>query len=67
MQVAFNGLLHWVIHLLMPTCIEFLNILGNFPPPTRLIAKQLIHEVAPLYVPTCSLAGHTTPYHAQLL
>ena len=39
MQVAFNGLLRWALHLLMTTRVEFLHILGNLPPPPVLIAK----------------------------
>ena len=51
MQVAFNGLLCWALHLPMPTCIEFLHILGNLPPPMVLIAKQLVCYVASLRAP----------------
>ena len=51
MQVAFNGLLRWALHLPMTTCVEFLHILGNLPAPTVLIAKQLVHYVACLWVP----------------
>ena len=51
MQVAFNGLLHWELYLLMTTNVEFLHILGNLPPPPVLIAKQLIHYVASLQAP----------------
>ena len=39
MQVAFNVLLRWALHLAMPTRVEFLHILGNLPPPMLLIAK----------------------------
>ena len=51
MQVAFNGLLRWVLHLPMTTCMEFLHILGNLPPPPVLIAKQLVSYMASLWVP----------------
>ena len=51
MQVAFNGLLCWILHLPMPTCVEFLYILGNLPLPTVLIAKQLVHYIASLQAP----------------
>ena len=49
MQVAFNGLLCWALHLPMTTRVEFLHILGNLPPPTVLIAKQLVCYVASLW------------------
>ena len=51
MQVAFNSLLCWALHLLMTTRVEFLHILGNLPPLTVLIAKQLVRYVASLWVP----------------
>ena len=51
MQVAFNGLLRWALHLLMTTRVEFLHILGNLPPPTMLISEQLVRYVASLQVP----------------
>ena len=51
MQVAFNGLLHWALQLLLPTRVEYLHILGNLPPPTVLIAKQLVRYVASLQAP----------------
>ena len=51
MQVAVNGLLRWALHLLMTTRVDFLHILGNLPPLTVLIAKQLVHYVASLRAP----------------
>ena len=51
MQVAFNGLLCWALHLPMTTRVEFLHILGNLPPPPVLIAKQLVRYVASLRAP----------------
>ena len=51
MQVAFNGLLRWALHLPMTTRVEFLHILANLPPPTVLIAKQLVRYVASLRAP----------------
>ena len=51
MQIAFNGLLRWALHLLMNTDVEFLHILVNLPPPTVLIIKQLIRYVASLWAP----------------
>ena len=51
MQVAFNGLFHWALHLPITTHVEFLHILANLPPPTVLIAKQLVHYVASLRAP----------------
>ena len=41
MQVAFNGLLRWALHLLMTTRVEFLHILGNLPPPPVLMPNIL--------------------------
>ena len=51
MQVAFNGLLCWALHLPMTTRVEFLHILANLLPPTVLIAKQLVCYVASLQAP----------------
>ena len=47
MQMAFNGLLRWVVHILITICVEFLQILGNFLLPKVLIAKQFVCYVAP--------------------
>ena len=70
MQVAFNGLFCWALHLPMTTRMEFLYILGNLPPPMVLIAKQLVCYVASLwalpapYLGTPSPPPPTPPRHA---
>ena len=51
MQVAFNSLLRWALQLLLPTRVEYLHILGDLPPPTVLITKQLVCYVASLQAP----------------
>ena len=51
MQVAFNALLHGALQLPLPTQIEYLHILGKFPPPMVLTVKQLFYYVASLKVP----------------
>ena len=61
MQVAFNGLLCWALYLLMTICVEFLHILGNLPPLTVLIAKQLICYVASLRAPPVPKLGTPSP------
>ena len=57
MQVAFNGLLRWALQLLLPTRVDYLHMLGNLPPPTVLIAKQLVHYVASLQAPPATQLG----------
>ena len=48
MQVAYNGLLWWVLHLPLDTRVELLHILATLPPPTTLIAKQLVRYATTL-------------------
>ena len=48
MQVAYNGLLRWALHLPLETRVELLHILANLPPPTTLIAKQLVRYATTL-------------------
>ena len=61
MQVAFNGLLCWALQLPLPTCVEYLHILGNLFPPTVLIAKQLVCYVASLQLPPAPQLGSPPP------
>ena len=67
MQVAFNGLFLWALHLPMTTRVEFLHILGNLSPPMVLITKQLVHYVASLWAPPAlSWVNHLLLHPAAL-
>ena len=61
LQVAFNGLLRWALQLPGTTRVEFLYILGNLPPPTVLVAKQLVRYVASLRAPPPPQLGAPPP------
>ena len=61
MQVAYNGLLRWALHLPLETRVELLHILANLPPPTTLIAKQLVRYATTLRPPPTPQLGTAPP------